>query len=193
MNVRGRLALLELDCREMFDELVLRGRWLPDRHTELTLREVDDAVARSGRATCGSMLGVKVGAVELAIEPPFPVRVWRENDAELFDALMSQTDAVVVGVVEAGRGRQAIVQPTRVCRGAGPSLELTRLPDDGVRWKLPDGLEMLSNLPAVSRTRRAQALRVLHDVCAQTEPARARRAAERLAQEFGDRSRLGSQ
>ena len=193
LNVRGHLGLLEVDCSGMLNELILRGRWLPEANAVLSLREIDDAVGRSGRDTCGSMLGVRTGAVELAIEPPLPLRVWRENDAELFDSLLAQTDAVVVGVVEAGSGRQALVQPTRVCRAAGPSLELTRLPDDGVRWKLLDGLEYLSNLPAVSRTRKAQALRVLHDVGLQTDPRRALRAAERLVSEFGDRSRLGRQ
>lgn len=193
VNVRAHLGLLELDCSGMINELMIRGLWLPDANAVLSLREIDDAVARSGRNTCGSMLGVRIGAVELAIESPFPLRVWRENDAELFDSLLAQTDAVIVGVVEAGSGRQALVQPTRVCRAAGPSFELTRLPDDGVRWKLLDGLEYLSNLPAVSATRKAQALRVLYDVAFQTDPRRALRAAERLVSEFGDRSRLGRQ
>ncbi|MBM4777883.1 MAG: hypothetical protein GQE15_09290 [Archangiaceae bacterium] len=189
VSVRGRLALLELDCSGLFNELVLRGRWLPDANAVLSLRELDDAVARSERNTCGSMLGVRAGAVELAIESPFPLRLWRENDAELFDAVLAQTDAVVIGVVEAGSGRQAVVQPTRVCRAPGPSFELARLPEGGVRWKLLDGLEYLSHLPAVSRTRRVQALRVLHDLTVQTHPPRARRAAARLVDEFGDHSR----
>lgn len=189
VNVRGKLGLLEFDCSGMMNELVLIGLRLPDANAVLSLPGIDDAVARSERKTCGSMLGVRVGTSEFVIERP--ERVWRENDAELFDALLAQTDAVVVGVIEAGAGRQALVQPTRVCRAAGPSLVLTRLPDDGVRWKLLDGLEYLSNLPAVSRTRKAQALRVLHDVGLQTDPRRALRAAERLVREFGDHSRLG--
>ncbi|MBL8923596.1 MAG: hypothetical protein JNJ54_32375 [Myxococcaceae bacterium] len=193
VHVRGRLGLLELDCSGMINELILRGLWLPDLNGLRSLPELDDAVGRSERTTCGSVLGVRAGAVEFAIEPPLAVRFWRENDAELFDGLLTQTDAVVVGVVEAVSGRQAVVQPTRVCRAPGPSLELSRLPDDGVRWKLLDGLEHLSSLPTVSRTRRAQALRVLHDVSVQTDPGRALRAAERLASEFGDRSRLARQ
>ncbi|MDP3233691.1 MAG: hypothetical protein Q8S33_37750 [Myxococcales bacterium] len=190
VQVRGRLGLLELDCGTMINELILRGLWLPDPNAVLSLRELDDAVARSERKTCGSMLGVRLGAVELALDPPFPVRVWRENDAEVFDALLAQTDVVVVGVIEANSGRQAVIEPTRVCRAPGPSLELTRLPDDSRRWKVLDGVEYLSNLSAVSRLRRAQALRVLYDLTAQTEPHRALRAAERLVNEFGDRSRL---
>jgi hypothetical protein len=191
VDVRGQLGLLELDCSGVINELVLRGRWLPAPGAVLSLREIDDAVARAGRTTCGSVLGVRVGTIEFAIEPPLPVRVWRENDAELFDALLAQTDAVVTGVVEAGSGRQAVLEPSRACRAPGPPLELRRLPDDGVRWKLFDGLEVLSNLPAVSATRRAQG--VLSDVAAPSDPPRARRAAERLITEFGDHSRSGRQ
>lgn len=189
VHVRGRLALVEFACGAVMNDLVLRGRWLPDPNAVLSLRELDDAVAKAERETCGSTLGLKADAHELAIDPVLPAPVWRENDAEVFDALLARTDAVVVGVVEAASGRQAVVQPTRVCRAAGPSLELTRLPDDGVRWKLLDGLEHLSNLSAASRTRRAQALRVLYDLAARSDPPRALRAAERLATEFGDHSR----
>lgn len=189
VNVRGKLGLLEFDCSGMMNELVLIGLRLPDANAVLSLPGIDDAVARSERKTCGSMLGVRVGTSEFVIERP--ERVWRENDAERFDALLAETDAVVTGVVEGGDARQTLLQPTRVCRAAGPTLELTRLPNDGVRWKMLDGLEYLSNLPAVSRTRRAQALRVLYDLTFQTDPRRALRAAERLVSEFGDRSRLG--
>lgn len=193
VHVRGRLAVIEFDCSGVMVEYLLQGLWGPDPNALLTLREVDDAVARTEHLTCGSVLGVRAGGVEFAIEPLEPVRVWRTNDAELFDSLLAQTEAVVVGVVEASTGRQGIVQPTRACRAPGPSLELPRLPEGGARWKLRDGLEYLSYQPGVSRMRRAQAVRALYDVCVRTDPACARRAAERLSQEFGERARLGPQ
>ncbi len=70
VQVRGQLALLELDCSAMIRELVLRGLWLPEASTLYSLRELDDAVARAERVTCGSMLGLRVGLVEFAFEPP---------------------------------------------------------------------------------------------------------------------------
>lgn len=188
VHVRGRLTLISIDARDQLTELVIIGRDLPDRTMVGTLREIDDAVGLSERDDRGVALGLSVGAVELALEPRWPPRVWRENDADLFAAMLSQTDAVVVGVVEAG-GAGATIEPTRVCRGPVISLERERLPEGGPRWKLLDGLEQLSNLPGVSRTRRAQALRVLHDLVGVSDTQRAREAAERLEREFGDRSR----
>jgi hypothetical protein len=191
VQVRGHLGLIELSCADAITELLLRGRWLPSADAVMSLAELEDAVARSERETCGSVLGLKTGEVGLALENPFnPLRVWKQNDAELFDALLSQTDAIVFGVIEAVGGRQAMVRADRLCRGPGPPLVLERPADTAQRWRLFDGLEHLAGATAVPRARRAQALRVLFDVAVSRDRSRARRAAERLATGFGDSSRL---
>lgn len=191
VHVRGTLGLIESRCDQLIQEYLLRGRSLPDADpdTLLSLPELNDAVARSGRETCGSSLGLRSGGIEYALEAPFE-RVWRQNDAEVFDALLGQTDAIAFGVVEAVAGTQVIVRVDRVCRGAGPPLVQPRAPDTGQRWKLFDGLEHLASIATLPRARRAQALRVLFDLTVSRDQARARRAAERLATEFGERSRL---
>ncbi len=191
VHLRGQLGLIEFDCRNAITELLLRGRWLPDADSKMTLSELDAAVGQAERVTCGSVLGLRTGQLELAIEAPFdPLRVWRQNDAEVFDALLSQTGAVVIGVIDAGYGSQAVLRPDRVCRAGGPPLVLERVPDGGQRWKVVEGLERLADLAGQSRTRRVQALRVLFDVSVARDRPRARKAAERLASEFGDRSRM---
>ena len=191
VHLRAQLRLIEFDCSQAITELLLRGYWLPSADAVLTLPELDAAVGQSERVTCGSVLGVRAGRLELAIEDPFkPLRVWRQNDAELFDALLSQIDAVVFGVIEGGAGSQALLRPDRVCRAAGPPLVLPQVADTGARWKLVEGLERLADLPELSRTRRVQALRVLFDVSIARDRPRAQRAAERLWSEFADRSRL---
>jgi hypothetical protein len=191
VHVRGTLAVLESSCAELINELLLRGRALPDVGADalLALPELDELVARSERETCGSMLGLRSGGVEYALEAPFE-RVWKQYDAELFDELLGQIDAVVFGVVEAVSGKQVMVRVDRVCRGAGPALVRPRPEDAGHRWPLLDGLEHLATLSTFPRTRRAQALRVVFDLTVARDPARARRAAEQLANEFGERQRL---
>ncbi|MFT3712145.1 MAG: hypothetical protein QM817_31260 [Archangium sp.] len=165
IHVRGQLGVLELDCSQMITEYRLVGRYLPSVDAELTLAEIEEEVARSTRVTCGSFLGLRGGSVELGIENPFePRRVWRENDALLFDSLLAQTGVVIFGVIDAAQGSQALVRVDRVCRVPGPSLELHRLPPGGRKWKLLDGLEQLANDESLPPIRRDQSRRVLNDL-----------------------------
>lgn len=190
VHVRGALSVLEVDCSQMFTEYRLQGRWLPPLDSEMTLAEIDDAVARSTRVTCGSFLGARVGRFELAIEDPLtPQRLWSENDALRFDELLAQIGVVVFGVIDASdrEGRQSIVRVDRACRMPGPPLAQQRLAEGGPKLKLFDGLERLADDANVSRVSRAQALRVLVDVAFSRDPVRAEAAARRLATEFEDK------
>lgn len=180
VHVRGHLRLIEL-AQVCNDELSERVLWLPnpDSTSAMTLPEVDQAVGRSERMTCGSVLGLRVGLNDLAIEGPLsPLRVWRENDV------------LVMGTISSVHRSLAIVTPDRVCRAAGPPLVRDVAPETGERWQLFDGLERLAATPEVSRTRRAQALRVLFKLSLTRDRRRAQRAAEQLASEFGDQSLL---
>lgn len=198
VHLRARLGLIDTSCDEFLRE-GLAGRRLPD-HSVKSLAELDDAVGRSERDICASSLGVRTAEAQLLVETEVSWEgVWKEYDAERFDALLRQTDALVIGVVDAVyggpvgavRGARVRVRVDRLCRGPGPPLVRERLVDTSQqRWKLLDGLEHLAQMPTVSALRREQALRVLFDASICVERPRAQWAAERLAEDSGDRSKL---
>ncbi|MFO0597622.1 MAG: hypothetical protein U0228_20110 [Myxococcaceae bacterium] len=191
VHVKGKLAVIELDCREFIDDLLLLRpgptSWRQlNPHERWSLAEIEALVSDGEERGCGVVLGVRAGAKELAIEDPFdPWRPWALGDARVLDDTLGGVEAIVFGVVEVGNGKHGIVRVDRVCRAPLPPLELYVPPDSTERWPLLTALRHLADEPRVPRFRRRGALRAEFELV-RGDPVAARRVAERLEREFGD-------